>query len=104
MPTRPPLHRPIPRLPRTRPEKDLPGQRFYDHQWRATRARFLAANPFCVALLEDGMACTAVATDVDHIVPHRGDRALFNDWNNLQPLCHACHSRKTRSEGGRTYG
>ena len=104
MPTRPPIHQPIPRGQRQRPTKDLPGQRFYDHQWRATRIRFLAAHPFCAGKLEDGAACTAIATDVDHIVPHRGDRALFEDWSNLQALCHACHSRKTRQEGGRTYG
>ena len=104
MPTRPPLHRPIARGPGRRPEKDLPGQRLYDHQWRATRARFLAENPFCVERTEDGGTCGAVATDVDHKIPHRGDLALFRDWNNLQSLCKACHSRKTRREGGRTYG
>lgn len=104
MPTRPPLHRPIARGPGRRPEKELPGQRLYDHQWRATRARFLAENPFCVGPGDDGRGCDAAATDVDHITPHRGDPALFNDWKNLQALCKACHSRKTRREGGRTYG
>ena len=38
------------------------------------------------------------ATDVDHVVPHRGDMALFLDPENLQSLCHACHSRKTMEE------
>lgn len=105
MPTRPPTHRPVPRAPRPAQTKDLPGQRFYDGQWRATRTRFLAQHPFCVATLEDGKTtCGAVATDVDHIIPHRGDRALFLDWKNLQALCHGCHSRKTRAEGGRSYG
>ena len=37
------------------------------------------------------------ATVVDHIVPHRGDRALFWAENNWQPLCKACHDRKTGS-------
>lgn len=38
------------------------------------------------------------ATDVDHIVPHNGDWAVFTDRGNLQSLCHACHSRKTMAE------
>ena len=38
------------------------------------------------------------ATDVDHIVPHRGDKTLFWDQGNWQPLCHRHHSSKTRRE------
>lgn len=38
------------------------------------------------------------ATDVDHIIPHRGNWSLFTDTRNLQSLCHACHSRKTLAE------
>ena len=38
------------------------------------------------------------ATDVDHIVPHRGDMDLFLDPDNLESLCHSCHSRKTMEE------
>ncbi|WP_423837057.1 HNH endonuclease [Sutterella wadsworthensis] len=41
-----------------------------------------------------------LATDVDHIKPHRGDPILLFDEKNLQALCHACHSRKTASEDG----
>ena len=37
------------------------------------------------------------ATVVDHIVPHRGDHRLFWDEQNWQPLCKACHDRKTGS-------
>ncbi len=34
------------------------------------------------------------ATVVDHIVPHRGDNALFWDSaNNWQSLCGPCHDR-----------
>jgi len=40
------------------------------------------------------------ATDVDHIVPHCGDMALFWDVLNWQPLCEACHGRKTAREDG----
>ena len=40
----------------------------------------------------------APATDVDHIIPHRGDKKLFWDSGNWQSLCHECHSRKSYSE------
>ena len=36
-----------------------------------------------------------LATDVDHIVPHRGDPVLFWDQSNWQALCHSHHSIKT---------
>jgi 5-methylcytosine-specific restriction protein A len=36
-----------------------------------------------------------VATLVDHVVPHRGDPALFWDVENWQSLCATCHARKT---------
>ena len=70
------------------------GYSFYSAQrWRRTRRIFLAENPLCVI-------CRAPATEVDHIIPHRGDSTLFWDMANWQPLCHACHSRKTCAEDG----
>lgn len=42
-----------------------------------------------------------MATDVDHIEPHRGDRLKF--WHgDLQSLCKACHGRKTAKDNGKT--
>ena len=38
------------------------------------------------------------ATDVDHVVDHKGNWALFTDPSNLESLCHSCHSRKTMSD------
>jgi 5-methylcytosine-specific restriction protein A len=39
------------------------------------------------------------ATVVDHVVPHRGDMALFWDPKNRQSLCDTCHnSHKQRLE------
>ena len=39
------------------------------------------------------------ATVVDHIVPHKGDMALFWDKSNWQGLCAHCHnSHKQRRE------
>jgi len=38
------------------------------------------------------------ATVVDHVIPHRGDEALFWDRSNWRPLCKRCHDQKTRRE------
>lgn len=67
-------------------------QRGYDHEWRKARRDFLASHPYCAM-------CGAPATTVDHIVAHRGDRALFWNRRNWQPLCTSCHnSTKQRLE------
>jgi 5-methylcytosine-specific restriction protein A len=41
-----------------------------------------------------------VATVVDHILPHRGDRVLFWDRSNWQALSKKCHDRKTAEHDG----
>ena len=56
----------------------------------------LLREPFCRNCTKQGLRTRA--TDVDHIVPHRGNWTLFVDPNNLQSLCHSCHSKKTASE------
>lgn len=69
-------------------------QRGYGTRWQKARKAYLAKHPLCVHCEKDGR--TALATDLDHIVPHRGDMKLFWDFkNNVQGLCHSCHSRKT---------
>jgi 5-methylcytosine-specific restriction protein A len=35
------------------------------------------------------------ASVVDHIKPHKGDKRLFWDMKNHQPLCKRCHDVKT---------
>ncbi len=72
--------------------------RGYGSRWQAARRVFLMANPLCVECLKKGIITQA--TDVDHIIPHKGDRSLFWDQSNWQALCHSCHSRKTASEDG----
>lgn len=63
-------------------------------RWFALRARVLVEEPFCRACTAMGLVSDT--TDVDHIVPHRGDPAKFWNRRNLQGLCHTCHSRKTQ--------
>ncbi|MBN9335374.1 HNH endonuclease [Devosia sp.] len=68
-------------------------QRGYDRPWQQASARFLRQHPYCAK-------CGAPSELVDHIVPHKGDTALFWDRdNNWQALCAHCHnSHKQRQE------
>lgn len=61
------------------------------------RPEQLAREPFCRECWTPRRARVR-ATEVDHVKPHRGDLQLFLDPNNLQSLCHRCHSRKTMQE------
>ena len=69
--------------------------RGYDARWRAARKRYLQRHPLCVECQREEKLVPA--TVVDHIIPHRGDEALFWDVNNWQAMCKACHDRKTGS-------
>lgn len=70
-------------------------ERGYDSKWREARKGFLAAHPLCAECLKEGRH--TAATVVDHIIPHRGDKRLFWDRNNWQPLCGRHHAIKTAS-------
>lgn len=64
--------------------------------WKELRATQLLLQPYCQECAKLGVRRRA--TDVDHIIPHRGNIELFNDIDNLQSLCHSCHSIKTMQE------
>lgn len=66
------------------------------------RKAYLAAHPLCEQCMKEGRYTQA--TVVDHIVPHRGDPALFWDPSNWQVLCKQCHDKKTgREDSNPTY-
>lgn len=70
----------------------------YGRRWEKAREAFLIENPLCVECQKHGRYTPA--TEVDHIIPHRGDQNLFWDRKNWQSLCHSCHSKKTAKEDG----
>jgi 5-methylcytosine-specific restriction protein A len=72
-------------------------KRGYTYAWSQTAKRFLNDHPLCATCLRN--AAIEAATVVDHIVPHRGDKHLFWDRANWQPLCETCHNRKTGRGG-----
>lgn len=72
-------------------------ERGYSSAWRKARDAYLRRHPLCAEHQQRGELVPA--TVVDHIVPHRGDRARFWDSANWQPLCKRCHDRKTGAGG-----
>jgi 5-methylcytosine-specific restriction protein A len=65
-------------------------------RWKAASRAFRSQpdNVWCAECREHGRLRRS--TQTDHIIPHRGDEALFWDETNWQALCDRCHSRKTR--------
>jgi 5-methylcytosine-specific restriction protein A len=67
--------------------------KLYNWDWRKFRERYVKEHPLCIyCLKQDKLTPTQ---EVDHIVPHLGDKDLFWDEKNLQALCKSCHSKKT---------
>ena len=56
----------------------------------------LLREPFCRECARQGIRTRA--TVVDHVIPHRGDWALFVDAGNHQSLCKHHHDQKTARE------
>lgn len=71
-------------------------QRGYDAEWKKHRDQFLLEHPLCVECRRKGYVMPA--TVVDHIIPHKGDKDLFWNKSNWQPLCETHHNIKTASE------
>ena len=77
-----------------RPADQQAWRRLYQtKRWQQLRAAQLMLSPFCAECAKAGTRTRA--SDVDHIIDHKGDVRLFFDADNLQSLCHPCHSRKT---------
>ena len=101
MPQRVPTYRPHPSRgkPLVEIRRGTARERGYTWEWEQARLAHLEASPLCVHCEREGRLIPA--TVVDHVIPHRGDKALFWDRDNWQSLCAPCHSRKTWGEEGR---
>lgn len=61
-------------------------------EWRQLRKEVIQEHPYCDKCgREDHL-------QVHHILPPRGNTALFYDKNNLQVLCIYCHAAETGHE------
>ena len=80
-------------------QRGTAASRGYGGRWQRRRKMYLAAHPICAD--PDGVHPDQVipATDVDHIIALRDGGTSRDD--NLQALCHTCHSHKTVKENHR---
>ena len=82
---------------RRKQEKNYRSKGLYNSKtWKKLRTNQLMEEPFCQECSTDDKP--KLATEVDHIKPHKGDEFSFFDSDNLQSLCKICHSRKTAKE------
>jgi 5-methylcytosine-specific restriction protein A len=88
-------------------------QRGYDRRWQRYAQQWKMRFPLCgdrrhpitgerqpdatdSRCVQRGLISEVYA--VDHIVPHRGDPALFWEPQNHQSLCRTCHNAKSQRE------
>jgi 5-methylcytosine-specific restriction enzyme A len=90
-------HARVARRVETRHYRGIPGLH-YGRRWQRVRDQFLSTHPACAACARAGVL--EPASQVDHVIPHRGRLELFWNWDNLQSLCVRCHARKTQREVG----
>lgn len=64
--------------------------RGYTGAWAKASAAYRAEHPLCVGCHAVGLF--AAATLVDHIIPHKGDKALFWRRSNWQGCCDRHHN------------
>ncbi len=69
-------------------------RRGYDAIWRGWRRAVLLREPLCRACAGQGLV--VAAREVDHIRPLA--EGGVHAFDNLQPLCKPCHTRKTLRE------
>ncbi|MDN0031626.1 HNH endonuclease signature motif containing protein [Oscillibacter valericigenes] len=97
-----PAHKPKDRGQRSEEAQSWRWMYNTDEWTKDLRPTQLLHEPFCRKCAKRYPACDprsrTLATDVDHIVDHKGDWGKFTDRNNLQSLCHSCHSRKTMAD------
>lgn len=98
MPTRPPTYRPpYAAAAKAQTQREYDRRRAADPRlaaaaklrssqaWRQLAARFLAVHPIC------GSCRAELASQVHHLEPVESRPDLALDWDNLVPVCVACH-------------
>lgn len=102
MPYRPPSFRPHWAPPPGNYVPDrvryAPHQRWYKLQrWRNVRHVQLLQAPLCAECQRAKPPRVTMADTVHHVIPHKGDPALFWDATNLESVCKRCHDTVIQS-------
>lgn len=85
----------------TESRRESSTKRGYGYKWQQAREKFLREHPLCQCPdCQEGKLRLRKADTVDHIIPHKGDYALFWDRSNWQAMTKDCHDKKTAREDG----
>lgn len=76
-------------------------QRGYTWRWEKCSRLHRQREPLCRMCQAQGVIRQAEL--VDHIIPHKGDQALFWDEDNWQSLCHKHHNATKKAQEARGY-
>jgi 5-methylcytosine-specific restriction endonuclease McrA len=73
-------------------------------EWRRLRYHQLQREPLCAYC--QALGKVTAANIADHKKPHKGNRVLFFDPDNLQSLCKSCHdgAKQTLEKSGQLPG
>ena len=63
--------------------------------WKKMREAHLIKEPVCQFCLAVGRV-NGTDLIIDHVTPHRGNRKLFFNRENIQTLCRSCHDSRKR--------
>jgi 5-methylcytosine-specific restriction protein A len=63
---------------------------YNNSKWVRLRELVLKEQPLCVICRQHNEV--KASDTVDHITPHKGNKELFWDRQNLQALCSSCHN------------
>lgn len=82
-----------------RTRRDQHSKRFYNSAaWKQVRRTKLSMSPLCELCLQQTPRQLRPASHVHHKIELRDDKSLGLDLDNLQALCHGCHSRLHASQ------
>jgi 5-methylcytosine-specific restriction protein A len=95
MPIKPPIFRPFRSQPKRQEDRPCPSERGYGYKWQRLRKHILERDHY---LCQVCGRPTGRSGNVDHIVAK--SKGGTDDPDNLQTLCHGCHSSKTAREDG----
>lgn len=75
------------------PERKASKQLYNSARWKNFRKHYLEQHPLCEDCLV--MSKTTTATELHHITRLSVQREAALDEENIKPLCHDCHSKRT---------
>jgi 5-methylcytosine-specific restriction endonuclease McrA len=82
--------------PSWREDKRTTAERGNGGRWQRLSKQFLRQPENALCVMCEAERQTRPANVVDHVIPHKGDQALFWDLTKWQGLCRSHHSRTSR--------